>query len=139
MKLMLKKYCAPVWLSLTGKKSSSLDCQDGVTILEVMISMLILSIALLGLLGMGMTAMEGNQWSNYSTKSTQLLQQKIEQLRNTDSPQSGSEQIDDITLNWTVGNAGSHLRSVDITANWVNQRQQSVSNSLSTLIKTDSI
>ncbi|HSG99418.1 MAG TPA: prepilin-type N-terminal cleavage/methylation domain-containing protein [candidate division Zixibacteria bacterium] len=111
--------------------------EAGVTLLEVMISVVILTIALLGLLGLSMVALEGNQWAHYSTKSTQLLQQKLEELRTAKDPDSGSETIDDIKLSWTVGDMGGSLKKVTVTATWVNQRQQKQSNALSTLMKSD--
>ena len=113
-----------------------LKSEAGISLLEVMISVVILTIALLGLLGMGMVALEGNQWANYSTKSTQLVQQKLEELRASINPESGSEDIDDIHLVWSVGDAGSNLKKVTVKATWVNQRKENQSNALSTLMKS---
>ena len=44
--------------------------QDGVTILEVLIAMIILSLALLLLLNMAMVALDGNDWANNMTVAT---------------------------------------------------------------------
>ncbi len=55
--------------------------QDGISILEVLIAMIILSMALLLLLNMAMVALDGNDWSNKTTVATQMLQEKLEQLR----------------------------------------------------------
>ena len=55
--------------------------ERGITILEVLIAMIILSFSLLLLLNMAMVALDGNDWSNKTTVATQLMQQKLEQLR----------------------------------------------------------
>ena len=47
---------------------------EGFTILEVMVALIILSVSLLMLLHMAMIAIDGNDWSNQATRSTQLLQ-----------------------------------------------------------------
>jgi len=113
--------------------------QNGLTLLEVLISMVILSISLLLLLNMAMVALDSNDWSNKATIATQLLQQKLEQLRNTTIPVSGADTSNGVELNWTVSDVGSHLRQVDITATWEDIKSSPVTNSITTFIKTDSV
>jgi prepilin-type N-terminal cleavage/methylation domain-containing protein len=113
--------------------------QKGFTLLEVMVSMIILSLSLLLLLNMSMIAMEGNDWSNNATASTQLLQEKLEQLRTDMNLTSGSDSVNNIARNWTVSTVANHLRRVDITASWLNQRGDTLSNSMTAYVRTDSI
>ncbi len=120
-------------------KNRKLTDQSGLTLLEVMIAMVIMSVALLLLLNMTMVALDGNDWSNKVTVATQVMQQKLEQLRNSPSPTSGSDVVQGVTRNWVVTNAGNHLRQVCIDVTWENVRAKMVSDTLSTFIKTDSV
>lgn len=120
-------------------KDSKLTNQSGMTLLEVMIAMVIMSISLLLLLNMAMVALDGNDWSNKTTIATQLMQEKLEQLRNSANPVSGSDTTYGVSRNWVVTNAGSHLRQVEITATWEDIRANIVTDCLSTFIKTDSV
>ncbi|MFH1373642.1 MAG: prepilin-type N-terminal cleavage/methylation domain-containing protein [bacterium] len=120
------------------KKRKFVD-QSGLTLLEVLIAMLIMSIALLLLLNMAMVALDGNDWSNKTTIATQLMQEKLEQLRNSSSPASGADTTLAVSRRWVVSNAGSHLRQVDIYATWEDISANWVTDSLSTFIKTNSL
>ncbi len=120
-------------------KIRSVTNQDGLTLLEVLISMVILSISLLLLLNMAMVALDTNDWSNNATLASQLMQEKLEQLRNSNMPGSGSDTTQGIELFWSVSNAGSHLRQVDITASWLDISSNQITNSVTAYIKTDSL
>ena len=120
-------------------KDNKLTNQSGMTLLEVMIAMVIMSISLLLLLNMAMVALDGNDWSNKTTIATQLMQEKLEQLRNGPTPGSGGDTTLGVVRNWTVTNAGSHLRRVGINVTWEDIRGNMVTDSLSTFIKTDSV
>jgi len=111
---------------------------SGFTILEVMIAILILSMSLLLLLNMAMVALDGNDWSNQTTNATQLIQQKLEQLRTTANPAGGTDVVDGVTRTWVISNAGDHLRRIDITVQWDDVKSRSHSNSITTYIRTDS-
>ncbi len=116
-----------------------LGSDNGFTILEVMIAVVILTLSLLMLLNMAMIAVEGNDWSNKATLSTQLLQEKLEQLRTGMDLVDGHDTVSNISRNWTVTNTSSHLRRVDITASWMNKRGDSLHNNITAYIRTDSI
>jgi len=113
--------------------------QDGFTILEVMVAMIILSMSLLLLLNMAMIALDGNDWSHQATQSTQLLQEKLEELRTDMNLNSGIDTVNNIERNWTVSNSANHLRRVDITASWQNRRGDVLQNSITAFIRTDSL
>ena len=62
--------------------SKKLKNQKGFTLVEVMISMLVLAIGLLGLAPMMVTAMYGNAFSKEVTSSAFLAQDSMERLKN---------------------------------------------------------
>jgi Tfp pilus assembly protein PilV len=115
--------------------------QDGISILEVLIAMIILSMALLLLLNMAMVALDGNDWSNKTTVATQLLQEKLEQLRTAANTglTGGSDTVGGVVRTWTVTTPGSYLRQVDVQVAWEDIRALTQTNSVSAIIRTDSI
>jgi type II secretion system protein I len=116
--------------------------QTGITILEVLIAMIILSISLLLLLNMGMVALDGNDWSNKTTVATQLMQEKLEQLRNVpnlSSSASGHDTSSGVSRTWTVSDAGSHLRRVDVAVAWEDIKGDTSRSNMTSYVKTDSI
>lgn len=115
--------------------------EKGITILEVLIAMIILSMALLLLLNMAMVALDGNDWSNKTTVATNLLQEKIEQLRGMENLAVGtySDTVGDVVRSWQVSSAGNYLRQVDVQVIWEDIRSQTKTNSMTTYIRTDSL
>lgn len=111
--------------------------QAGVTMMEVMVAIVILTIALLGLLGMGMVALDGNQWATNSTKTTHLMLQKIEELRASGELTSGTELIDGVSLAWEVNSKSDYLREVTVSAEWTNERGHTSSNVIQTMVRSD--
>ncbi len=65
--------------------------KSGFTMIEVMLAMLILSVALLGLARISSTVIRGNAFSSNFTTATALAQDKLEKLSNLD--------FDDAALN----------------------------------------
>jgi prepilin-type N-terminal cleavage/methylation domain-containing protein len=116
--------------------------EDGLTLLEVMIAMLIMSLSLLLLLNMAVVAIHGNDWSAKTTVATQMLQQKLEQMRNIQnlgSADGGSDTGNGVSRVWKVSDAGNHLRQVDVYVSWENIKGETKTNAITTFIKTDSI
>lgn len=111
--------------------------EKGFTLLEVMTSMLIMAFALLLLLHLAMVALDGNTWASGTTSSTQLLQEKLEDLRSMADPMSGVDTVGEITRKWRITNAGSHLREVAIEASWLTPDSVVQSYTINTLMKTD--
>ena len=121
------------------KKTSRVRNQHGISILEVMIAMVVLSLSLLLLLNMAMVALDGNDWSNKTTVATQMLQQKLEELRATPNPTSGSDSTSGVARTWTVTDVGNHLRRLDVLTQWSDVRAHTKSNSVTAYIQTDSV
>lgn len=107
--------------------------------MEVMVAIIILTLSLLLLLNMAMVALEGNEWSNKATASSQLLQEKLEELRTTMNMTGGVDSVSHIERAWTVTKVADHLRKIDITASWQNRRGDILQNSITAYIRTDSI
>jgi prepilin-type N-terminal cleavage/methylation domain-containing protein len=112
---------------------------SGFTILEVLVAVIILTLSLLLLLNMAMIAIDGNDWSNQATMSTQLLQAKLEELRTGMDLTDGVDTVNNIRRSWAVYNTASHLRRIDIEAKWRNRRGDSLENTITAYIRTDSI
>jgi type II secretion system protein I len=122
-------------------KPAIITRQDGITILEVLIAMIILSMSLLLLLNMAMVALDGNDWSNKTTVANQLMQEKLEQLRSQTGSglSSGSDSVDGVARHWAVSNVGSHMRRVDVKVVWTDIRSTTHTSTMSTIIRTDSL
>lgn len=111
--------------------------EGGFTLLEVLTSMLIMSFSLLLLLHLGMIALDGNKWASGTTTCTQLLQEKLEHLRNMPNPVSGMDTVGEYMRRWTVATAGNHLRRVSITATWQAPNKVTESYTINTLMRTE--
>ncbi|MFH1699516.1 MAG: hypothetical protein ABIE07_02920 [Candidatus Zixiibacteriota bacterium] len=111
--------------------------EDGFSLLEVFTSMFIMAISLLLLLHMAIVAVDGNSWASNTTTCTQMLQQKLEELRSQNEPISGLDTVDGILRKWEVSKAGTHLRDVSISATWVSPDSTVRSYAINSLIKTD--
>jgi Tfp pilus assembly protein PilV len=107
--------------------------------MEVLVSIVILTLSLLLLLNMSMVALDGNEWSDRATLSTQILQQKLEDFRTGSALANGIDTVNNIERQWTVTNASSHLYRVDIQASWRNRSGNLLYNNMTAFIRTDSI
>lgn len=115
--------------------------QRGISLLEVMVAMLLTSFSLMMLLNMAMIALDGNDWSNKTTVATQVMQQKLEQIRGGGmaAMTSGSDTAGGLARRWTVSSAGSHLRKVEVEVSWTDLKQKDHTNKLTAYIRTDSV
>jgi prepilin-type N-terminal cleavage/methylation domain-containing protein len=103
--------------------------QDGFTLVEVLVSISLLSIALLGLCGATVMAMKGNSLSQMSTKATVMAKDKMEGLKNLNYTQiaSGSDTLEAnyYTRQWTVTTVTPDVsipdntyKTVAVTVSW---------------------
>jgi prepilin-type N-terminal cleavage/methylation domain-containing protein len=118
---------------------SRLKNENGVSLLEVLVAMMILSFSLMMLLNMAMIALDGNDWSNKTTLSTQLLQEKLEQIRATASFGNGSDTANGVIRTWNVSYAGPHLRQVDVSVVWLDMQAQERTNAITAYVRSDSV
>ena len=120
-----------------NRLKSKIAAQDGVSLLEVMVSMIILSVALLVLLNLAMVALDSNDWSKHATSATQLMQQKLEEVRTTTpTPGTYSDTVGDYKRIWTVSNLVSHLDQVDVKISWTDVRGKTKVDSMTALVRT---
>ena len=123
-------------------KKNFINNQDGLTLLEVLVAMLIMSLSLLLLLNMAMVALDGNDWANKTTIATQAMQEKLEQVRNIPNlnyASGGSDTTMGIKRYWKVTRAAAHLRRADVMVQWEDVRGNRKSNSMTAFVKTDSL
>ncbi|MDH3890297.1 MAG: prepilin-type N-terminal cleavage/methylation domain-containing protein [candidate division Zixibacteria bacterium] len=113
--------------------------EKGLSLLEVLVAMIILSVSLLLLLNMAMVALDGNDWANNATMATQLMQEKLEQLRNTGDLVNGSDTIEDYVRTWSVSTVAKHLRKVDVCINWEDLRNYEKADTMTAFIQSDSV
>ncbi len=112
--------------------------ESGLTLLEVLVAMVIMTVALLLLVNMGMVALYGNDWSNKTTVANQLMQEKLEQLRYSPNPANGTDTVRGVIRRWRVAEADHHLREASVAVTWADFRTRTVTDSVSTFIHTDS-
>lgn len=121
------------------KKIKRLGNQDGVSLLEVLVAMLILSMSLMMLLNLSMIALDANEWSNNSTRAAQMLQQKLEEIRGSADFSNGSDSANGISRTWTVTNIGNHLRQVDVQVTWEDMQSQTQTSSIRAYVRSEAI
>ncbi len=116
---------------------SKIATERGVTLLEVLVSMLILTISLLLLMNMAMIALDANDWSNKTTRSVQLMQDKIEELRGTMALTGGTDTVGEVVRNWRVASQGSFLRRIDVQAVYTDINGDTISDIMTTYVRVD--
>ncbi len=123
------------------KQTRRLKSERGVSLLEVMVAMIITSMSLMMLLNMAMIALDGNDWSNKTTIATQVMQEKLEQIRGGGMAlmQSGTDTAQGLSRVWKVSSAGSHLRKVEVEVSWTDIKAKAHTNRLTAYIRTDSV
>lgn len=114
---------------------SKIKNESGLTLLEVMIAVVILSLSLLVLMNMTMVALTGSDWANNTTTATQLSQAKLEQLRASSNPMSGSDTAYGMERVWTVQQSAANLLEVDIAVTWTDLKGQPDGDTMTAFIK----
>jgi type IV pilus modification protein PilV len=109
--------------------------EDGFTLIEVMVALVILSIGLLGLAALQLVAVKGNAFSTEMTYATMLAQQQAEILKSrpytdadlTEGSHSavGNSKGVQYTVTWNVTNDSpdTDMKTVNLTVTWSSLRQ----------------
>lgn len=131
--MIKKRFLNPFFKGSRGEK--------GFTLIEILIALVILTIALLGLANLLYTVIKGNTFSDKMTLAVTRAQGKIEQFKNTgyaalsttpdsDTPDTG------LSRSWTVtdNSPANNMKSVTVTVSWTDLHNKSRSISLSTII-----
>ncbi len=104
----------------------------GFTLIEVLISLVILSLSLLALAGLMVITTKNNSFGNYLTEAVTLAQDKLEELRAINwnnivsgaDTKKGATQID-FNRSWNVSTNGS-IKTIEITVDWNDKTNHSI-------------
>lgn len=114
-----------------------LSDQDGLSLLEVLVAMILTSVSLLVLLNLAMIALDGTDWSNNATAVTQMMQQKLEEVRaRNDAVGSYSESDGKYGLAWDVDSVAAFLKEVNMEVTWQDVRGKDKVDSMTAFFKT---
>jgi prepilin-type N-terminal cleavage/methylation domain-containing protein len=91
----------------------------GLTLVEVLVSMVIFATGLLMLIPMIITSIRGNEWADSTTKAAHHIHAKIEEIKNTRDWTSGQDSAEGMARTWTVQDYGSFLKKITVKMNWV--------------------
>ena len=105
--------------------------QKGFTLMEVMIAVIILSVALLALAGLQIVSIRGNSFGGTMTEAITLARDKIEDLKRDDwdNVVAGNHHDDQVVRgityarNWVVQMVGQ-TKEVTVTVSWDNGTHQ---------------
>lgn len=103
--------------------------QRGFTLLEVLISIIILSVALLALAGLQIISIRGNSFGGTMTEAITLARDKIEDLKSVDWSNVATNNDTPVVRginyarNWTVQMVGQ-TKEVTVTVTWENGNHQ---------------
>ena len=111
--------------------------QEGFSLIEVMIALIILSVGLLGIAGLQLTSVQGNAFSSHVTQASILAQNKLENLRNVpyDDPKlTGGQPAEQITksdivftIGYDVSLLGNSMKKIITTVGWTDRTNHSIS------------
>jgi prepilin-type N-terminal cleavage/methylation domain-containing protein len=95
---------------------------NGFTLIEVLAGVVIMATGLLLLLPMMVTSIRANNFAQSSTEASMLIKDKMEDLKNMDTPTSGADTLGEVTRTWTVADAGANLTQLAVIVNWNDER-----------------
>ena len=110
---------------MTSKSQVSIE--DGFTLIEIMITLVILSIGLTALAGLQVSAIKGNTFSKRMTAAVSIANQKLEQIKDIDYANIISEASTQITqsnmlftrqLAVTNNSPLANTKTVNVTVTW---------------------
>jgi type IV pilus assembly protein PilV len=110
---------------MTSKSQVSIE--DGFTLIEIMITLVILSVGLTALAGLQVSAIKGNTFSKRMTAAVSIANQKLEQIKDTAYANILSESSTQITQSnmsftrqVTVTNNSplANTKTVNVTVTW---------------------
>jgi type IV pilus modification protein PilV len=105
---------------------------DGFTLIEVMVSIIVLAIGVLGLAPLMAVSITGNAFSNEATRANVIAQDKIEELKNTGSfasiPHTDTSGVDNkffymarVDDNTSDGTVPAGVYKIFVRVNWTDQ------------------
>ena len=97
--------------------------EDGFTLLEVMVSMIIFATGLLMLVPMIVTSQKGNVFADWTTRAAHHIQAKIEEIKNTHNFTSGHDHPEGMTRTWTVEDYNAFLKKIKVEMTWLDKER----------------
>lgn len=95
--------------------------EEGFTILEVMVSMIIFATGLLMLVPMIVTSQKGNTFADWTTRAGHDIQAKIEEIKNTHNFTSGHDHPEGMTRTWTIEDYNTFLKKIKVEMAWLDK------------------
>jgi Tfp pilus assembly protein PilV len=108
----------------------------GFTLVEVIAGMVVLTVGLLLLLPMMVTSIRANNYAQDATESSMLIKDKMEDLKNMDTPTSGTDTSSGTIRTWTVADAGTNLWRLNVTIRWNDERGYTHSNTMTSYMSS---
>lgn len=96
----------------------------GMTLVEVLIALAIISIALLGMCLTSLSVIKGNATNDMWTRASTVAQSKMEDLKNVpfSSLADGSDTEGDFTREWKITNISATLKKITLKTSWTNKQ-----------------
>lgn len=93
--------------------------RSGFSFVEVIVSMMLVSIGMVGAMGLASYMSRANQWSERTAIASTMGQDKLEELLNTPyaALQSGSDSVGGFSRAWTV-TTSNNFRMVTLRVTW---------------------
>lgn len=97
----------------------------GFTLIEVLVALVVLSVALVAMIPMLLQSIRGNYFGKETTQSAAVCQDKLEELRRVPyaSLAAGNDTVDGIDRKWEIADYGD-LRGIEVTTEWTDGRGQ---------------
>ena len=100
--------------------------EQGFTMIEVMVSLLLTAIAVIGIIALFLAETKASSLSRHSTEASVLAVDKLEKLRTMNPPTAGSDTVDAagnptgtflFTREWEVADVGTYS-DITVTVTW---------------------
>ncbi len=111
--------------------------QDGFSLIEILIGLIILAVGLLAIGGLQITSIKGNFFSNNITQATILAQDKLEYLKHlsyTDSNLNVGQHNEGTIPNTiftrqynVLEDTGNNMKTITVTIQWMDRGNHSIS------------
>jgi type IV pilus assembly protein PilV len=102
------------------KVQPSISPNAGFTLVESMLTLVIMSVGLLALAGLQITALRGNDFARRMTTAVSIAEQRIEQLKNTPYTNIQAETASEVTV---TNGPLPNTKSVSVLVSWQDQSQ----------------
>ncbi|MGB5106132.1 MAG: prepilin-type N-terminal cleavage/methylation domain-containing protein [Candidatus Zixiibacteriota bacterium] len=101
-----------------------IQSQDGFTLLEVMMGLVIFTLGLLLLSSMMVVALRGNVWSDKTTEVVQATREKIEEFRRLpdEDMASGADVRGNFSRTWEVVDVEAQLKQLTVVVSYSNEK-----------------